>query len=130
MTKQELDRPDVCSVFEQMDSKCVPQTMGRDRLGNAANAMRLPTGILDGAPRDGFAQNISWEQPMLWLFGPPPDAQNVQQPRRQHDVTIFLPLSLLDADDHSLTINVARLQLDRLRDSQSRRVAGCQDRAV
>ena len=42
----------------------------------------------------------------------------------------FLPLTLLDTDDHSLTIDIGNLQADRFRDAQSGGVAGRQDRAM
>jgi hypothetical protein len=42
----------------------------------------------------------------------------------------FLPFTLFDSDDHSLTIDIRDLQADRLRDAQSGRVAGRKDRAM
>ena len=41
-----------------------------------------------------------------------------------------LPFTLLDSDDHSLTIDIRDLQADRLRDAQSGSVAGRKDRAM
>jgi len=42
----------------------------------------------------------------------------------------FLPLPLLNSDEHSLTVDISDLQADRLRDTQSGGVAGRQDRAM
>jgi hypothetical protein len=42
----------------------------------------------------------------------------------------FLPFTLLDMDDHSLTIDIGDLQADSLRDAQSGGIAGRQDRAM
>ena len=44
--------------------------------------------------------------------------------------TTFLPFTLLNSDEHSLTIDIGDLQADRLRDAQSGGVAGRQDRAM
>jgi hypothetical protein len=79
MSEQELNRANVCSIFQQVDGKGMSQRMGRDGLRNAANAVGFLTRILDGASRDGFAFNVSGKQPLAGLLRPPPDAQNVQQ---------------------------------------------------
>jgi hypothetical protein len=79
VAEQKLDRPDVGAVFKQMDGKCMAQTVRGNRLGNAANAMRLLTRIFNGASRDGLAHNISRKQPRPGLLGPPPYAEDVQQ---------------------------------------------------
>ena len=50
--------------------------------------------------------------------------------RAQMLSTTFLPFTLLDSDDHSLTIDIRDLQADRLRDAQSGSVAGRKDRAM
>ena len=44
--------------------------------------------------------------------------------------TTFLPLTLFDSNNHSLTIDIGDLQADRLRDAQPSGVADRQDRAM
>src|SRR5271166_1329829 len=48
----------------------------------------------------------------------------------EHDIAIFLPFTLSDSDEHSLTVDIGDLQADRLRDAESGGVAGRQDRAM
>jgi hypothetical protein len=67
---------------------------------------------------------------MLRFFHAPPIAQDSQQPRREHDVAIFLSLALLTANDHPLTVNVADEQADDFGDTESGGIASGQDRAM
>ena len=67
------------------------------------------------------------------MLGPllsPPVAEDFQQLRGEHDVTIFLPFAQLHANHHSSAINVWELQSDGLRDSQAGGIATGQDGAV
>jgi len=53
---------------------------------------------------------------------PPPDAQALQQHRREHRVAILLSLALFDPQCHALTVDVAHLQGHHFIDAQSGRV--------
>src|SRR5271169_4089538 len=53
--------------------------------------------------------------------------QRLQQLRRQHDIAILLPLSLLDTNDHPPPIDRGRFEVKDFGDTQTRRVTGRQD---
>jgi hypothetical protein len=56
--------------------------------------------------------------------------QHREQPRREHDEAVLVPLGLLDAQDHPLAVDVADLEPDHLRDPKARRVDARQQRPV
>ena len=68
---------------------------------NAATLMRLSACLLHGVFADMCTCNAAREEPLLGLCHTPPVAQAFQQLGREHDISIFLPLALLDTDDHS-----------------------------
>ena len=59
------------------------------------------------------------KQPALRPSQPPIAAQNPQQLRREHDVTVLAALALLDPDHHPLAVDVGDLQENHFRDAQS-----------
>src|SRR5947209_2971600 len=59
------------------------------------------------------------EHPALWPSQPPIAAENPQQLRREHDVTVLAALALLDPDHHPLTVDVGNLQQNHLGHAQS-----------
>src|ERR1700676_1918735 len=101
-----------------------------DRLGNMATLMRLLARLLYGESADVAADSITREEPTFGLVHSPPGAQDFEELWGEHDIAIFLPLTLLDTHHHSLTIDIGNLQADRLRDAKSGGVAGRQDRAM
>ena len=83
--------------------------------------------MLDGKPCDWLAGTVAWKQPLLRTGHFPVVAQYVQQPWREHHVTIFPTFARLYTNDHALTVNRGGLQPDRLGHTQPCRVANCQD---
>ena len=81
-------------------------------------------------PGDRLAGTIAGEEPRLWPAHLPIVAQDLQELGRQHHVAVFLAFALLDADDHSLAVDVGGLQLNRLRDAQAGGIARGQDGVV
>src|SRR5258707_2044794 len=130
MTQQHLDGAYVGTGFQQMDGKCAPKGMRCDRLGNMATLMRLLASLLYGESGDVAADSITWEKPPFGLVHSPPVAQDFEELRGEHDIAIFLSFTLLDSDEHPLTVDIGDLQADRLRDPQSGGVAGRQDCAM
>jgi len=92
--------------------------------------MRLLARPLYGKPSDVAAYYVAWEEPFLGFARSPPIAQGLEQLWGEHDEAIFTPFTLSDSNDHSLTIDIADLQGDRLRDAQSGSVASRQDSAM
>ena len=101
-----------------------------DRFRNMATLMRLLASLLYGEPGDVAADSITREEPPFGLVHSPPVAQDLEELWGEHDIAIFLSLTLLDTDDHSLTIDIGNLKADRLRDAQSGSVASRQDGAM
>jgi len=106
MTEQELDGPYVGAALEQVDRESMAHGMWGDGFGDAAGAMRLLARTLDRTPSDGVAGEIAGEEPRFGFCHSPPLPQDFQQLGRKHDVPIFLPLALIDTDDHTLAIDV------------------------
>ena len=114
MTKQKLDGADVSPAFEKVNGKGMSHGMWGDWFRNAADVMRFLTGLLDSVPGDVLARDITRKQPVDGPLRTPPVAQGFQQFRREHNVSVFLTLPLLDANNHALAVNVRWLQTDRL----------------
>jgi len=130
MAEEELDGAHIGAALDQVHGEGVPQGMGGDRLGEAAPALRLLARLLDGVRGDGPADSPAREEPGPGPGHAPPGPQELQEPWGEHDVAILLPLALLDAEDHALTVDVGRLQPDGLGDAEPRGVAHGQNRAV
>src|ERR1700684_1100146 len=98
--------------------------------GDAGNAASQLARQLHRGPRDRMSGTITWEQPFHGPHGSPVATQSVQQPGRQHHVAVFLSFTLLHVDDHPLTVDRSRLQVDRFRDTKTGCIASSQDGAL
>jgi hypothetical protein len=67
-----------------------------------ATLMRLLARLLYGEPGDVAVDSITREEPPFGLVHSPPVAQDLEELWGEHDIAIFLSLTLLDTDDHSL----------------------------
>src|ERR1700730_16287152 len=92
--------------------------------------MRVLAHRFYSVPADVAADSITREEPPFGLVHSPPVAQDFEELWGKHDIAIFGTFTLLDTDEHSLTVDIGDLQADRLRDAQSGGVAGRQDRAM
>jgi len=117
VTKQQLNGAHVGAGFQQMDSEGVPQTMGRDGLGQSGETARLLAGLPHSVPGDRLTGMIAREEPLLWPPRLPVLAQEVQELGREHHVAVLLPFALLHAHDHSLAVYGSGLQVNRFRDA-------------
>lgn len=113
-----------------MDGEGVPQTVRRDRFGQAGEVARFRAGMSHRIPGDRLAGTIAGEEPRLWPPHLPIVAQDLQELGRQHHVAVLLAFALLDADDHPLAVDARGLQLNRLRDAQAGGIACGQDGVV
>jgi hypothetical protein len=127
MTEEELNGPQVGAGFEEMYGECVPKRMRGDRFGETGQTMCFLAGCFYGVLRDRPIIVNAWKQPLLRANGDPVAAQDLQQHGRQHHVPIFATFTLLDANNHTGTIDGGGLQPDGLRNAQACRVAGGQD---
>src|SRR5215469_1200983 len=100
MAEQQLDGTNVGALFQEVDGKSVSKRMRRDRFRDLANTVGLLALLLNRKSCDVPAREVSWEEPVLGLFDSPPGTQDLQEFRREHNVAVFLPFTLLDPDDH------------------------------
>src|SRR3974377_2223975 len=61
----------------------------------------------------------AWKEPELRSGELPIAAQNPQQLRREHDVTVLAAFALLNSDDLPVTVNVADLEKNDFRYAQA-----------
>ena len=113
MTEQQLDGPHVGAALEQMDREGVAQECGVMGLEMREARCASWHATLHRIPSDGVAGDIAGEEPRFGFCHSPPLPQDFQQLGRKHYVAIFLPLALIDADDHTLAIDVGRVSAGR-----------------
>src|SRR5258707_635278 len=130
VTEQHLDDADIDVLLEQVGGKAVPQGMQRDALVDVRHLGGGVTGAIELARGHRLGRIAAWKQPALRPRRPPPGAQQVEQVRRQHDVTVLAALALLHADDHPLAVNVGNLERDHLGGAQAGAVGHAQCRLV
>src|SRR5208282_4753943 len=130
MPKQQLNGTEIGAGLEQMNRKRMAQGVRRDRLGDTGLTPHGSADVLHGGSRNRLAGQVAGKQPLLWSNCTIVVPQDVQQPGRQHDVAIFPPFALLDADGHALIVDRRGRQANRLRNAQTRGVADGEDHAV
>ena len=106
------------------------QRMRRDGLANARRPLRLLADLANGMPRNGLPWNVTGEEPVRWACGFPVQTQDVQQSRGEHDVSIFVPLALINSQHHSFTVDVGDFEVRGCRDEQSCSIRGRQQCTV
>src|SRR5579864_7887965 len=104
--------------------------MRRDGFGNLANTVSFLAFVLYRGSTDVFAPPITRKEPVLRSFRSPPGTQDLQKLRREHYVTVFLPLALLDPQDHAFAVDGGGRNRDGFRDAQAGSVASGQNGAV
>ncbi len=60
----------------------------------------------------------------------PVGAEDLEQPRREHDVTILPSLAVANVDNHALAVDVGNLQLGDLGEAQAAGVGSHEDRTM
>jgi hypothetical protein len=95
-----------------MHGKSVPQGMRCNRFANTATPTRLLARRLYGGPAEMVIDLIAREEPPLGPVHSPPVAQDLQQLWRKHDIAVYAPFALFDADNHSFAIDIADFQAD------------------
>ncbi len=88
------------------------ELMCGDGFRETGQPMRLLAGCFYGVLRDWPIIVNAREQPLLRANGDPVAAQDLQQHGRRHHVLIFATFTLLDANNHTGTIDGGGLQPD------------------
>src|SRR5262249_48111826 len=102
MAQEGLDGPQVGAVLEQMGGEAMSQGMNSHVLVQAAALTCGPAGAVHGPGGEGLIGPGSGEEIITGPDRLPILAQDLQQPRREPDEAILLPLGLADAKDHPL----------------------------
>ncbi len=105
--------------------------MWSNLFGYTRPLMRFSAGVANSVARDWSTINFAREQPFLGSGNRPVAGQDIEQPLGQHDIAVLLALALFYPQHHALPVDgAATLQVCGLRDPQSCRIAGGQDRAA
>src|SRR6266478_5929803 len=98
----DLDDADIDVLLKQMDGEAVPQGVQGDAPVDLRYLGGGVTGAIELARGHRLRRVAAREQPTLRLRRLPPGPQQVEQARREHDVTVLAAFALLHADDHPL----------------------------
>jgi hypothetical protein len=104
MPHQNLDAAQIGRLFQQMSGEAVPQGMGGYGLRKLRGFACLPADGEDRLAGDRALRDLAWEEPERRSVTSPIDAEQLEQLRREHHLTIFVALALTDTDDLSLTV--------------------------
>lgn len=107
--EQFLNGVEVDAVFEQVRGKRMPEGMHRDILFY----FRLGYGLIDDVLDTPFAHGLPGREPFEEIYFGFVVREIVRQlvsdERREHDVSVFLSLSLSDVDLFSIDIDIGNL---------------------
>src|ERR1700724_314171 len=132
VTEESMNDADIGPTFEQMGRKAVAQRMQRHRLLDAGRVSRLVKQTIELPGRHRLSWLAAREQPALLLRHArivtgrshlPPLPQQIERLWRQHDVAVFAPLGLHDADDVLRPVDITNPEADRLARPQTCAVA-------
>src|SRR6202030_269465 len=132
VTEESLNDADIGPTFEQMGRKTVARRMQRHRLLDAGRVSRLVKQTIELPGRHRLSWLAAREQPALLLRHArivtsrshlPPLPQQIERLWRQHDVAVFAPLGLHDADDVLRAVDIANPEPDHLARAQTCAVA-------
>ena len=87
--------------FEQVGREAVAQRVDRDLLAQAGGAAGAGADLAHAAGGEGPIGRGAREEEVARPGGLPVGAEDLQQPRGEHDVAVLLPLAAADADDHA-----------------------------
>src|SRR5271157_2094072 len=119
VSKQRLNQPNVRAVLEQMGCEGMTQRMKRDRLAQPRGFHRLLEQPTELARRHRLTISATGRQPALFRRNAsvtpgrprlPPSPQQVEDLGRKHHMSVLAAFRLHDANDHLLTVDVARSQ--------------------
>ena len=135
MAEQNLNRPEVRAILEQVRSEAMPKCVRVNVSAQACSFRSRPAGQPHDFGLDGRLAGvpaIAGEQPH---FGSASQAAPVmpqlfQEFRAEHDVSILAAFSALDMHHHTLFIDVADLQAREFCTAKSSGVKRHQDHAI
>src|SRR5258708_38171551 len=81
----------------------------------------------DGLPAQRLVGDLTWEHQILWPYFPPIATQQFQQLGGEWDVAILMAFTQLEADHHTLAVDVACAQMHGLTYAHPGTVHGDED---
>jgi len=130
VTEQHLDDANIDVLLEQVGGKAVSQGVQRDVLFDLRHLGSGVAGAIELARGHRLRRIAARKQPTPGPRRPPPGAQQIEQARREHDVTVLAAFALLDANDHLLAVDVGDLERDHLGGAQAGALGHAQRRLV
>jgi hypothetical protein len=125
--QEQLNRADVGPGFQRWAAKQWRSTqyMWRETSGEAGASLRAAACLLQGATADRVVPAMPGKQPSMGSAQARPvpqhREQHREQHRREHHTPIPLAFVLLDANHHSLTVEIAEAESDGLPRSGAQR---------
>jgi len=89
MAHQQLDPAHVSTGFQQMRGERMSQRMGCHGFGDAAAPACKLACLAYGIAADGLSGNVARKQPLARVGIVPVRSQDLEQPRREHDIAIL-----------------------------------------
>lgn len=109
MAQQDLNGSQVGAGLEQVGGETVAQGMHIDGFAQACRRRRQLTDLLDRPRTDRLVGLASGEEIRPGSLDLPVLAEERQEPRGEHDVSIPVPLGLTNVDDHARAVDVLDL---------------------
>ena len=109
MAQQDLNGSQVGAGLEQVGSETEAQGMHAEAFAQARSGQRLLADLLDRPRTDRLVGLASGEEVRLGSLDLPILAEDLQEPRGEHQVSIPVPLGLTDVDDHACAVDVLDL---------------------
>src|ERR1700730_2498163 len=126
VAEQDLDYTNVDLLLEQMRGKAVPERVRRYALVDPCHVSGGMARAIELAGRQRLHWIAAGEQPAARVRDIPPNPQQLEEMRGEHDVPVFATLALLDADHHALAVDVGYLERDHLGGAQPRPIGDAQ----
>src|SRR5260221_14327148 len=102
VTEQHLDDADIDVLLQEVGGKAVPQGVQRDALVDLRHLGCGVAGAIELARGHRLRRIAAWKQPTPGPRRPPPGPQEIEQARREHDITVPAPFALPGGNDHLL----------------------------
>jgi len=131
VSEQGLDDAGIGAAFQEVSGEAVAERMRGDTFAEAAAGPGIAAGGLHGAGGEMEVRPPGGEEPRTGgTVNAKVGTENFQEARREHGVTVFASLAVIDADEHALAIDAGELEGDGFGDAEAGSVAGEEDGAV
>ncbi|MGA8481810.1 MAG: hypothetical protein WB696_27915, partial [Chthoniobacterales bacterium] len=110
VAQQRLNNANVGALLEQVRGEAMAQGVYGNAFGQPGPAGGFATGQLQSSAVHVPSLAPGGKHPERRACGAPPDAEYVQQSFGKHGVAVFVPLALLDAQQHALGVDIGDLQ--------------------